>query len=73
MLLLSLPSQRASQARNPHQPQPSPGIQSLRLSKASFYSLDLCADATDPVCHQPGLLGTDPHATVRGDFVKALN
>ena len=33
----------------------------------------ICVDATGVVCHQLGLLGTDPHAVGCGGFVKTLN
>ena len=43
---------------------------SLKLLSIYF---DLCVDATDVVCHQLGLLGTDLHAVGCGCFVKTLN
>ena len=42
------------------------------LKLLSIY-FDLCVDATGVVCHQLGLLGTDPHAVGCGGFAETLN
>ena len=43
---------------------------SLKLQSIYF---DLCVDNTSFVCHQLGLLSTDPHAVGCGRFVETLN
>ena len=43
------------------------------MTKVLSIYFDLCVDATDAVCHQLGLLGTDLHAIGCGGFVEMLN
>ena len=43
------------------------------VTVSRFCQFNLCIDTTGVVCHQPGVFGTNLHATGCGGFVKTTN